>query len=202
MKGHGYKRLKIYFRKTQRQHRESLRYLEEKEEELQALRIGAETDTSETLVRKLAELEQVVRTRDSLEAEKWRRRSRTRSLKEGEAPSWYFFFQLKAKHQGAAIKTLILDNGETTESEDSVVKEVERFYKDLYQKDESMETADEARNRVLSFISNEVNATQNQELEAELTMEELEDIVKRLLEEKAPGLDGAPPPWPGSAGPS
>ncbi|KAL3683842.1 hypothetical protein R1sor_001864 [Riccia sorocarpa] len=151
----------------------------------------ADGDQSEALMIRLEELEQELRTKENQEAEQWRRRSRARWLKDGDAPSQYFFSQLKAKHQREGIKLLTLDNGEVIQSEERILNEIEVFYADLYQQDEEVDGNQKARERILSFISTEVTSNQNHKLVTVPTMEELEEIVKRLPEEKALGLDGA-----------
>ncbi|KAL3688213.1 hypothetical protein R1sor_014522 [Riccia sorocarpa] len=63
-----------------------------------------------------------------------------------------------------------------------------RWFKE---EDEEVEGAVVARARVLSYVKPRVTERQNHELVEAPSMEELEDIVKRLPEDKAPGLDGA-----------
>ncbi|KAL3676158.1 hypothetical protein R1sor_026106 [Riccia sorocarpa] len=186
-----WRRLKTMFKRIQRERSSKISDLEKKEEELKNIRIRLEYDTSEATVQKARELEEEVSRKDNMEATMWRKRSRNRWLKSGEAPSKYFFAQLKAKHQRETIKALQLESGEVVNTEGRILEKIGTFYEDLYKKDEEVESAVNSRERVLSYVKSAVTAQQNQELEVTPTMEELEGIVKRLPEEKAPGLDGA-----------
>ncbi|KAL3683114.1 hypothetical protein R1sor_001136 [Riccia sorocarpa] len=71
------------------------------------------------------------------------------------------------------------------------MKEVEVFYTQLYTKDLEVENDVTARATVLSYVTTEVTVQQNEELVSYPGMDELEGIVKRLPDDKAPGLDGA-----------
>ncbi|KAL3688714.1 hypothetical protein R1sor_015023 [Riccia sorocarpa] len=178
-----WKRLRLFFKKQQGEKRKRIRELEEMEEELQLLRIQSErVDKS-----RLAQLEREVRKKENLEAATWRRRSRNRWFKEGEAPSKYFFSQLKSKHQRESITALKLDDGEVVSEDGLILKEIESFYANLYRKDAQVEANHSAWEQVLSHVTKEVSTQQNMELDSRPTMEELENLVKWLPEEKARG---------------
>ncbi|KAL3702450.1 hypothetical protein R1sor_020472 [Riccia sorocarpa] len=151
-----WKRLKYFFKKIQGDRRKKLQELERMEEELQLLRIQSERDQSSTLAFRIAQLEQTVRTKENLEAALWRKRSRNRWFKECEAPSKYFFSQLKAKHQRESIKALKLDSGKTVTHDGRIMKEIECFFADLYKNEDRVEADKASRERVLSYVTTEV----------------------------------------------
>ncbi|KAL3690792.1 hypothetical protein R1sor_004443 [Riccia sorocarpa] len=150
--------------------------LEKKEEELKNLRIRMEHDTSEETIQKVRELEEEVSRKENMEE------------REVEIDGSK---KLKAKHQRESIKALQLEGGEVVTDDKRILEEIEAFYGELYKKDEEVEGAVVARARVMSYVKPRVTERQNHELVEAPSMEELEDIVKRLPEDKAPGLDGA-----------
>ncbi|KAL3698736.1 hypothetical protein R1sor_012812 [Riccia sorocarpa] len=186
----GWRRLKSLFRRVQKEKREEARNLEKREEELQSLRIEVEMNPSEYNLTKLVELEREVREQECQKARICREQSRNRWFKDGEAPTKYFFSQLKAKHRREEIKALKLDSGQVITSERGVMQEIGRFYADLYEQPEVSTGEELAREQVLSYGDTKVSSQQNEALAAVPEMEELEKIVKGLPEEKAPGLDG------------
>ncbi|KAL3689313.1 hypothetical protein R1sor_015622 [Riccia sorocarpa] len=123
-----WRRLKQLFKKIQKEKKELVRDLEGKEDELQALRIQAEGNVTDTLMARIEALEVEIRSKERAEADKWRKNSRNKWLRGGEAPSKYFFSQLKSKHQKESIKVLELENGETLTSESEILKEIKTFH--------------------------------------------------------------------------
>ncbi|KAL3678136.1 hypothetical protein R1sor_021092 [Riccia sorocarpa] len=186
-----WRRLKGLFKRVQREQCEKYRELEKKEAELQTLKTMADFDHSEELASEIEILEAEVRSKETWEVTQWRNRSRNRWLKEGEAPSKYFFSQLKTKHQRESIKALQRESGEMITSERGIIGEIEQFYSELYLKDDRVERNIAARDNLLAYVNTTVSPQQNDELIGEPSMEELEEVVKRLPSEKAPGLDGA-----------
>ncbi|KAL3684087.1 hypothetical protein R1sor_002109 [Riccia sorocarpa] len=186
-----WRRLKGLFKRVQREQGEKYRELEKKEAELQTLKTMADFDHSEELASEIEILEAEVRSKETWEVTQWRNRSRNRWLKEGEAPSKYFFSQLKTKHQRESIKALQRESGEMITSERGIIGEIEQFYSELYLKDDRVERNIAARDNLLAYVNTTVSPQQNDELIGEPSMEELEEVVKRLPSEKAPGLDGA-----------
>ncbi|KAL3675668.1 hypothetical protein R1sor_025616 [Riccia sorocarpa] len=104
------------------------RELEAKEAELQKLKITAEVRSTTELEEKITKLEEELRTKEIPNTTRWRKRSRNRWLKEGEAPSKYFFSQLKSKHKRESFKSLQLDIGEVVTAENRIMEEIEKFY--------------------------------------------------------------------------
>ncbi|KAL3699904.1 hypothetical protein R1sor_017926 [Riccia sorocarpa] len=64
---------------------------------------------------RLAHIEDQLRKQEHQDARAWRLRSKQRWLREGEAPSRYFFAQMKAKFTNETMPTLTLEDGTKTE---------------------------------------------------------------------------------------
>ncbi|KAL3679732.1 hypothetical protein R1sor_022688 [Riccia sorocarpa] len=124
------------------------------------------------------------------EAERWRTRSRERWLKEGEAPTKYFMTRLKAKWARDAIVQLEDEDGELIEDAEGIREEVKSFYTMLYAAEPETEEGREERRLLLQLVERRVSNEDNQELLLLPTREEIEEVVKRLKADKAPGYDG------------
>lgn len=101
-------------------------------EELQQIHIQVGRNPSTDNINKLRVVDNEIREREKQDANKARKNSRVRWLQMGEAPSKYFFNQLKAKHAWENIRSLKLDNGECTANEEQILEEIFRFYEELY----------------------------------------------------------------------
>ncbi|KAL3699636.1 hypothetical protein R1sor_017658 [Riccia sorocarpa] len=100
----GWRRLKTLFKRIQKEQKEKYRELEKKEEELQTLKVRAEVEQSEHLRNQIPDLEVEVSQRETQDAVLWRKRSRNRWLKAGEAPSKYFFLTDEVKTSAGVDK--------------------------------------------------------------------------------------------------
>lgn len=141
-------------------------------------------------INKLRAIEDDNREIEHQDAIKARRNSRVRWLKLGEAPSKYFFSQLKAKHARESIPSLRLPSGEKTENEEQILQEMFRFYSDLFSEDPSTKCFDKERSAALSLITKKVNEQDNQIMARRVTAEEVRSVVFEMLKDKSPGIDG------------
>ncbi|KAL3700949.1 hypothetical protein R1sor_018971 [Riccia sorocarpa] len=96
--------------------------------ELRELREAAEQNQSEPLLTRIKYKEGELRIQEHEDARAWRLRSKTRWLKEGEAPSRYFFAQLKAKFANETMNAIQLQDGTTTTDREAITKEVHRIH--------------------------------------------------------------------------
>ncbi|KAL3683823.1 hypothetical protein R1sor_001845 [Riccia sorocarpa] len=120
----------------------------------------------------------------------WKRWSCLQWIREGEAPSKFFFNMLKAKRAKEEINLLITDDGQRIETEKGILRELSRFYTNLFTK-EPMSTEDiQLRDSVLATVPNKVTPEQNRRLCELPTEEEITDLLKSLPKGKAPGIDG------------
>ncbi|KAL3675966.1 hypothetical protein R1sor_025914 [Riccia sorocarpa] len=139
------------------------------------------------------EFEEVVtalRRREQEEAEICRRRCKITWLKEGEAPSRYFFARLRAKHSHEEMSALEVAPGQIVEEPEGVLEEVHKFYKDLYNAEEESDEMLEKRRMVVGRIEKRLTVEQNTTLEAIPSVELINRIVKEMPKEKSPGIDG------------
>ncbi|KAL3675268.1 hypothetical protein R1sor_025216 [Riccia sorocarpa] len=153
-------------------------------------RIAAENTAENQMI--LATLEAKVKEQEIKNATAWRLRSRSRWLKEGDAPSHYFFAMMRSKFKREMIETLTTDEGEVLTSQEDILTEAHSFYQSLFQEEqgEDEEQRETHTRHALQLLKNKVTAVQNSKLAQVPDMEELERIVKLLPPDKAPGLDG------------
>ena len=113
-------------------------------------------------------------------------RSKVRWYEEGEKSSKYFFALEKAKYN-AKTCFKILDEGKGEVIDPSMILEVQRnFYKELYKKDSDVEF------QMANSFNVRVPADIKSQQENQLTLEELQDAIKAMSNNKTPGEDGIP----------
>ncbi|KAL3680440.1 hypothetical protein R1sor_023396 [Riccia sorocarpa] len=133
---------------------------------------------------------ELLKEKDVQEATLWRSRSRAKWLHAGDAPTKYFFTLWQAKVKQEEIRVLKLDDGTLIEDRGKILEEVGRFYKQLYTEDGETDQANEERRVILQGINKKVTPAENRKLEQLLLEDELEECIKNLARDKAPGLDG------------
>ncbi|KAL3690555.1 hypothetical protein R1sor_016864 [Riccia sorocarpa] len=153
-------------------------------------RLRIETEDSEKNKEGLRLSLAMLKEKDHQEASLWKMRSQVKWLTEGDAPSKYFFaiWQSKLKHE--TIRSLQLEDGTVLEDRAGILQEIGSFYRKLYMEEGDPPGAVEERARVLSLITKQVKQEDNLRIETTPTVQELEDCVKHLAKDKAPGLDG------------
>ncbi|KAL3684504.1 hypothetical protein R1sor_002526 [Riccia sorocarpa] len=160
------------------------------EERLEAARKRVQHDQSEEAKQLFEEAVTAQRSREHEEAERCRRRCKITWLKEGEAPTKYFFARLKAKHAQEEMAALEEASGRIIEDREEILDKVHRFYEELYAAEVESQEMVENRRTVVGRINRRLTAAQNQLLE-ELPSEELiTKIVMEMPKEKSPGIDG------------
>ncbi|KAL3692018.1 hypothetical protein R1sor_005669 [Riccia sorocarpa] len=132
----------------------------------------------------------LLKDKDEQEASLWRARSRAKWLQAGDAPTKYFFTLWQAKTKQDEIRVLKLEDGTVIEEKSRILAEVGKFYKTLYQEEGDTQATIEARREILLGIDKKVSVEENQMLERPPLEEELEECVRNLAKDKAPGLDG------------
>ncbi|KAL3688249.1 hypothetical protein R1sor_014558 [Riccia sorocarpa] len=167
------------------------RELDDVRREVQDLRVWSETeeltgDAMQILKSKEAE----VKHRELREAKMWKIRSKDRWLPEGEAPSKYFYLQLKAKFSRERITTLERDNGEIITKHRDILSEVDDYYMQLYTRGTVSQQVLLARNEMVGNITRRINAEEDEMLHATPIPQEVDGVVENLPLGKSPGLDG------------
>ncbi|KAL3696981.1 hypothetical protein R1sor_011057 [Riccia sorocarpa] len=109
------------------------------------------------LSEQLKRAEQKLRMLEQTEARAWRLRNRERWLREGEAPTRYFYAQAKAKFNRETIHKLQLQDGSTTTDKDVIMAQVQGYYTNLYQREETIGAALIARREALATLTKKLN---------------------------------------------
>lgn len=119
-------------------------------------------------------------------------RSRIQWLHEGEKPSRYFCNLEKRNYIDKVIKKLKLPNGDTISEQHSILDHVSQFYKSLFSnKDEILDTDD--FDQIFNGIKSEkLTDEQSKNLNGYLTTEEIGIALKKMQNNKTPGIDGFP----------
>ncbi|KAL3675236.1 hypothetical protein R1sor_025184 [Riccia sorocarpa] len=140
---------------------------------------------------KIEELKiKTVKLREAEEATTWRRRSRAKWAVLGDAPTRYFFSLLKAKQHRESINLLISEKGEIMDEDTEILDHIHEFYSALFSPQKLTTTKRRHRRQVLRLLSKKIPPEANEILERIPDAEEIEDLVKALPKNKAPGADG------------
>jgi hypothetical protein len=120
------------------------------------------------------------------EAQKLIFRSKAKWVEEGEKSTKYFLNLLKDRQKKMIIRK-ITSNGTTHFKQDEISKAIEKFYKDLYKKNESLIKTTPNH----EFLKDLPKLDENDKLQLSqpITLEELKDTLK-TCQDSAPGMDG------------
>ena len=113
-------------------------------------------------------------------------RSRARWVGDGERNSKYFCNLEKRNYIDKAIHFLQKEDGTVLHDQDSITKEVQLFYKNLYSFKDNVYTDASIDNLQHPALSDE----ESQKLEGLITMNELTLAIKQCKNDKSPGSDG------------
>ncbi|KAL3676115.1 hypothetical protein R1sor_026063 [Riccia sorocarpa] len=155
----------------------------------QALR-QRDVDCSEGEVSELMELERELHDLEEQESSLWYLRIISKWLKEGEAPTKYFFSLAKSRYTKDRIECLKRENGDTVSRREDIIKMIEAYYSELYDAEaEGLENMLVRRN-ILQLINRTLSDSDRFKMDELPEGEEIDDAVKSLKRGKAPGLDG------------
>ena len=117
-------------------------------------------------------------------------RARVRWAEEGEKPTKYFCNLESRNHINKTIFKVTKDNGDTINRQEEILKEVKKFYSNLYKTHDIIEDKDiqEIFNDLQT--SPKLSLEEINKLEGEISDEEILSILKKMKNNKSPGSDG------------
>ena len=118
-------------------------------------------------------------------------RSRAKWWDEGEKSTNYFFSLEKIKQQNKNWTAILDKSGNTVEGIENIQQIQKEFYEDLY-KSQNLTHNESTINEFLEFMDQRLSEEEREELERDITLEEMEKVVKLMPNNKSPGLDGIP----------
>ncbi|KAL3694948.1 hypothetical protein R1sor_008599 [Riccia sorocarpa] len=184
-------RVKQILRQERANNQLETRELDDLRREVQDLRIRSEQEElSSEAIQILKNCVAEIHIRETREAHLWKVRSKDRWLKEGEAPSKYFYLQLKAKFSREKITVLENVSGETMTKHSEILHEVQEYYRELYKRGSITPQVTHARDEVLRHLTRRITAVEDDTLIIIPTPEEIDGVVNGLSLGKSPGLDG------------
>ena len=114
-------------------------------------------------------------------------RAKARLAEEGEKSTRYFYSLEKKKQADKSIQTLTKDNLDTITSTRDILIETRAFYKKLY----TAEAINPDTQQTFFNISiPQLSASDQQSCELPLSTSELEHALKKMENNKSPGIDG------------
>lgn len=140
------------------------------------------------MIRRLTTLEAKIRAIDRRGAIAWRR-SRVWWLAVGDAPSFCFFAQMRAKLSNKTMRSIKKEDGYVIENED-ILRYIDMFYTKKIAKDIQLATNVEDHRRSLALITNNLLACERETPDKVLDMDEVEKVLETFNIGKSPRLDG------------
>ncbi|KAL3679560.1 hypothetical protein R1sor_022516 [Riccia sorocarpa] len=160
------------------------------ETRVEEARMRIQNDNSVERREEFEEAVTTLRKKEQERADLCRRRCKITWLKEGDAPSKYFFARLRAKHANEEMTAIESNAGDILEDQVEILEEVQRFYQELYTAEEDTDEVLETRRKVVERIDRGLTTTDNRVLEEVPSEELITRIVMEMPREKSPGLDG------------
>lgn len=120
-------------------------------------------------------------------------RSRAKWLSEGEKPTSYFLNLENRHYVNKTISKLTKqDNNKHVEinKQEAILKEVETFYKNLYNSNTNADIAEFDLSRTTFTDVMKLNDSKREKLEGKITYEEALAILKNMSNNKSPESDG------------
>ncbi|KAL3697733.1 hypothetical protein R1sor_011809 [Riccia sorocarpa] len=166
------------------------RQMEEKIQELKKHRIRVARSRTNLVDDELDEIEVQIKQLETEQEKDFRKWSKIRWIRFGEAPSKFFFSILKAKRAKEDIAYLKTADGRRISNHEDIIRELTKFYTELFKQDTVLEEDLALREDTLRLIKTKLNEEQNARLIWRPTKEETEELVNSLPSEKPLGLDG------------
>ncbi len=145
------------------------------------------TKVNENNIDKIIELQEELR---KIEEEKCKGaiiRSRAKDIVEGERSTKYFYELEKTRQRADIITSIKTQDGKAVEENAGIVKEIGRFYKDLFTENEVVLEDEEF---LLRKIKVKVNEEDKEMCEGGITELEIGTAIDQLKNGKSPGIDG------------
>ena len=119
-------------------------------------------------------------------------RSKAKWVEEGEKNTKYFIKLEKRNQNSTYIKTLINSENEEIDEIEPIIKEEERFYKELYRTRMDEQQRETIKNNDFTRIENIPKLSEENKMlcETQLTLEDYGKALKELPNNKSPGCDG------------
>lgn len=118
-------------------------------------------------------------------------RSRTQWWEEGEKSTKYFFALEKIRAQNKLWTEIFDKNGKTVAGTANIQEVQTEFYKNLYTT-QNIEENCNATSEFLRALDARISDEDKVELEKDIEYDEMENVVKKMPNNKSPGLDGLP----------
>ncbi len=113
-------------------------------------------------------------------------RSKIKWYKEGEKSSKYFLNLEKSNYNKKVMKSTLLADGTRTKDPKKILKEQKKFYSRLYTADENVEFDVEVKNLP------KLTAKEKNDLDKDITIDDLAFALRNCKNNKTPGCDGIP----------
>ncbi|KAL3675952.1 hypothetical protein R1sor_025900 [Riccia sorocarpa] len=141
-------------------------------------------------IQELTVLEQELINLENQEASLWYLRSRSKWLREGEAPTKYFFNLAKSRFSKDLILGLQNDQGEVVTRQRDILQLIETYYTERYNAEGEGLDSRLARQEILQLIDKRISEAEASSLNRTPTDDEVDATIKSLKRGKSPGLEG------------
>ncbi|KAL3679376.1 hypothetical protein R1sor_022332 [Riccia sorocarpa] len=182
-------RIRDYCRDLQRQNA-SQEKIQQLKREVDERRRYLPCNCTEEEIQELTALEDSLQELENQDAALWVLRSRSKWLREGEAPTKFFFELAKSRFAKDKISVLQKESGETISRSSDILQTIEEYYSELYNAESEQVENRLARQTILQLVDRQISIEAGVNLNSKPTEEEIDDTVNSMKKGKAPGLDG------------
>ena len=113
-------------------------------------------------------------------------RSKVKWYEEGEKNTKYFFSLEKARYNSKTCYKLIKEDGQEVTNQSEILQEQFNFYQNLYSVDQEVQF--NMQNQYGIYVPESIRSMQ----EEDITVQDLQEAIKRMNNNKTPGNDGIP----------
>ena len=116
-------------------------------------------------------------------------RAKTVWVQEAEHNTKYFFSLEKTKAKAKIMNMVVKDDGSITNKPKEILIEQEKFYRKLYTSNENITS------QIPFNMPKTITQMQKVALDAEITIDEIQESIRSMAKNKTPGTDGLPADW-------
>ena len=108
-----------------------------------------------------------------------------------EQPTTYFYKRMKIRAENSNPERLYDKNNILKEDQDDILEVTQKYYEDLYDLHPT-EIVEESQNILLDKLDQQLSLETRENLEKDLTLDDLKRVLKHAPNNKTPGIDGLP----------
>lgn len=162
------------------------------EKELKACKEECDTNDSPDLLDRITHITQELESIRDNYIKGLLVRTRAKWVDEGEKPTKYFCSLEKRNYINKNVTKLVDSNNTVITDQKAILDEIKKYYSNLYKQDDNLENVD-LNDLTTSYNIPKLNNVERNNLEEEISIDEIAKAVRQMKNNKSPGTDGYTP---------